>query len=590
MRFVALTSLQAALLAAFTASVILALYFLRHKRERVVISSVLLWRRVLENRLENSIFEKLRRLLSILLALLTGLLVAMAIARPEIDLLTGTARRVVIVLDTSPSMQARTTDGKTRWQHAVDRAGAILDAGAANTQFSIVDTSDQLAQPFTTDRTQLRRAIDGLRPATNQPQFPDIDDAAEDVYFITDGVARFSIPNGTASMSVFEAAPNVGVTAFEIRSVPAEAPTYEAYLEVGNFGSATRSIEITVTGSGGQRITRTAQLAAGGSYSEALDVSQFDGGGIRAAVHSDDDAFSVDDVAYAYLPVKRRTKTLLVTRGNKLVETALRLNPLVELNVTDPDGYTANGDFDAFVFDDYAPADPPPRPTLILGLQAVSWLPKSLGIVEKPVIESIRDAHPVLSAVSLEDVSVRSAPKIDAANLVVLATAKENNPLMVASEQPRWVMLTFDLQDSDFPYHPAFPLFIDNAIAWFGRDRLALRRSPGIVDVPIPMALVRTLDGRQVYSQGRADGTSFEATDPGLYVASAGNYRQYIAVNFTDRLRSGLNNSGVKDGSGFENSPAHQPLLRRELWFYLLSAALLLIGAEWITYHRRITL
>ena len=31
------------------------------------------------------------------------------------------------------------------------------------------------------------------------------------------------------------------------------------------------------------------------------------------------------------------------------------------------------------------------------------------------------------------------------------------------------------------------------------------------------------------------------------------------------------------------------PFLRRELWFYMLCAALLLIGAEWFTYHRRIT-
>src|SRR5262245_47893777 len=100
MRFLALTTSQAALLALITASVILALYFLKHKRERVVISSVLLWRKVIEKRLENSLFEKLRRLVSILIAVTTGLLVALAIARPQIDWLTGKTRLAVIVLDT----------------------------------------------------------------------------------------------------------------------------------------------------------------------------------------------------------------------------------------------------------------------------------------------------------------------------------------------------------------------------------------------------------------------------------------------------------------------------------------------------------
>ena len=125
MRFLALTNPQTLLLAALTASAILALYFLKHKRQRIVISSVLLWRKVIENRLENSIFEKLRRVLSIILALIIGLLVAMSIARPELDWLTGKARRAVIVLDTSPSMEARTSDGKTRWRHATERASRL---------------------------------------------------------------------------------------------------------------------------------------------------------------------------------------------------------------------------------------------------------------------------------------------------------------------------------------------------------------------------------------------------------------------------------------------------------------------------------
>src|SRR5262245_5151644 len=141
MRFLALTTLQSALLAAFTALTILALYFLKHKRRRVVISSVLLWRQAIENSLENSIFERLRRMLSIIVAVVTGLLVALAIARPEIDFLTGAARQALIILDTSPSMLTRTRDGKTRWQHAVERARALVDSGTVSTKFRIVDTT-----------------------------------------------------------------------------------------------------------------------------------------------------------------------------------------------------------------------------------------------------------------------------------------------------------------------------------------------------------------------------------------------------------------------------------------------------------------
>src|SRR5688572_24664266 len=118
MRVLGLTALQTFLMALATAGAIIALYFLKHRRRRIVISSALLWRRVLEKHLENSLFERLRRIISVIVAVAIGLLIALAIARPEIDFLTGKPQQTIIVLDTSPSMLTRTADGLSRWQHA----------------------------------------------------------------------------------------------------------------------------------------------------------------------------------------------------------------------------------------------------------------------------------------------------------------------------------------------------------------------------------------------------------------------------------------------------------------------------------------
>src|SRR6186713_316288 len=115
MRFLALSASQSAVLALLTTAVIVALYFLKHRRRRLVISSALLWKRVLAKHLENSLFERLRRIFSVLVAVVIGLLLAMAIAQPEIERLTGKSSRTVIVLDNSPTMQARRSDGRTRW-------------------------------------------------------------------------------------------------------------------------------------------------------------------------------------------------------------------------------------------------------------------------------------------------------------------------------------------------------------------------------------------------------------------------------------------------------------------------------------------
>jgi hypothetical protein len=61
-----------------------------------------------------------------------------------------------------------------------------------------------------------------------------------------------------------------------------------------------------------------------------------------------------------------------------------------------------------------------------------------------------------------------------------------------------------------------------------------------------------------------------------------------VAVNFANREFSDINNSRIRENGSTQ--AAGIPFLRHELWFYMLCAALLLIGAEWYTYHRRMTL
>src|SRR5215510_4548964 len=152
MTFLALTGLQAALLALVTAGAIVALYFLKLRHRRMVVASSLLWSRVLDERQSQSLWEKLRRLISILAAVLIGLLIALAVARPEVHWLTGGGEKTLLVLDTSPSMLARTRDGRTRWQHAVDVALGRVNASAPSSEFRVADTAGRIDAAATSDR------------------------------------------------------------------------------------------------------------------------------------------------------------------------------------------------------------------------------------------------------------------------------------------------------------------------------------------------------------------------------------------------------------------------------------------------------
>jgi hypothetical protein len=585
MTFLALTPLQAALLALFAAGTVIALYFLKLRHRRVFVSSSMLWRRVLDERQSHSLWEKLRKIISIAIAVTIALLIAMSLARPEIESLTGRNERVVIVLDTSPTMHTRAADGQTRWQHAVDRAKAVLGTGGPTTEFRVTDTSGIAASGFTTDRTEMRRFIDGMSPRSARPQFPNVNGVNTEVYFISDGVTIHDTPSAVKRISVFETANNVGITAFEIRSMPATPLGYEAYLEVQNYGKPA-DIAVTLSGTGGQRISKTLRLATEEVYKDVFDLSKFAGGGVRATIQSKDDALPLDDIAFGYLPVKRRTRTLLVTNGNNYLETLLKLDNYVELLVTDPANYRESANIDAYIFDRFAPVRPPARPALVVGVPGAAWLRPSLGEVQKPEISSWSEDHPVMQYVSVHDISIERASRVDATDLTVIASSKQT-PLIVASEKPKWLMLTFDLQSSDFPFHVGFPVFIENVLSWFSREQLALRHSPGTVEVPLANAQIRTIEGKTVPSEQQLGRTVFEATEPGLYAATQGDNRIHVAVNLANQTFSDVNRSVFKTD---RRAAAPQYWLRRELWFYMLLAAVALISVEWFTYHRRITL
>ena len=330
MSFLALTPLQTLLLATITAASVIAMYFLKLRHRRVLISSSILWRRVLDERQSHSLWEKLRKIISAAIAVTIALLIAMSLSRPEIASLTGKNERIVIVIDTSPTMNTQTGAGMTRWQRAVQEAKGLLDSGGPTTEFRVIDTSGATASAFTTDRNEVRRLIDQMSPKASDPQFPKVEGRDAQVYFVSDGVAIHSTPSFVRKISVFEAANNVGITAFEIRSVPSTPLGYEAYLEVQNFGQPAE-VGVTLSGTGGQRVNRTVRLGTGETFKDVFDLSDFAGGGVRAAVQTRDDALPLDDVAFAYLPIKRKTRTLLVTKGNHFLETALKLNNYVEL-------------------------------------------------------------------------------------------------------------------------------------------------------------------------------------------------------------------------------------------------------------------
>ena len=589
MIFLALTTTQVLLLTVLTAAAVVVLFFLKLRRRRVVVASSLLWRRVLDDSETSSLMEKLRRWISLAVALAIALLIALSLGRPQIEALSGQMRPIVIVVDSSPTMATRTSTGRTRWEAAVEQARRILENTNSPAGFLAADTSGRVQTPLTGDRAAISAALDRMRPFPGQLGFPDVPISGTDLYFISDGVAPLDVPVSAHSVSVFEPADNVGITAFEVQVDPTSPSGYRAHLEVSNYSEEDKNVRILMSGAGGGRATRAISIQTGGAWKSQFDMSQFDGGGIRVSVQADGDALAIDDTAFAYLPMRTRARVILVTRATGgYLETLLRLSPGVNLSVVRPEDFRETTTSDVYTFEGLAPGVEPAKPSLVFGAANVGWLPRPVRTVQEPRVASWDSDHPIMPFVQLHDLKIERAGQIEAGDATVVASSEEG-PLIVAMDGPRKrVLVTFDLESSDFALHLGFPVFVQNVLRWFSGEALAQRTGLGVIEFPVETSSVTRLDGSELGTESRFGRTVVEMTEPDLLAATDSGRRVRVAANLTDRRSSDVNRSSFAPGGGV--GALTLPALSNELWFYMLFLALVLVAAEWWTYHRRITL
>ena len=179
----------------------------------------------------------------------------------------------------------------------------------------VADTAGRVLSPLTQDRNEISLAIELMRPFGTLGQFPAIPAEDATVYFVSDGVTPLELPESVTPISVFESADNVGITAFDVQVDPTSQSGYMAYLEVVNYSDEAKDTRVLLSGVGSQRLTQDLRLNSGETWSISLDLTDFQGGGMRVSVQAPGDAFALDDVAFGYLPTPTNNQVTLVTNA-----------------------------------------------------------------------------------------------------------------------------------------------------------------------------------------------------------------------------------------------------------------------------------
>jgi Ca-activated chloride channel family protein len=587
-----ITPMLAAAVLIATLAAVVALYLLRPPARRLLVSSILVWQRLLRTSRRRD--ERWRWWLSLALAGAIAALVAAALIWTVIPAGGTGAQRLLIVIDNSPTMGTRTTDGSTRFEQAKAQARALIGAQPAAAQILLSDTMRRIALPaFETPAAAIDR-LQSLSLGTGSDVRPvgAASSGRATLHVFTDGVLLREFPEQAQIHSVFEPVENVGITRFEIRPLPLQPGRYQAFVEVENAGGSAKEVGIATTDRLGTRPVGRVLLPAQGRLAQAFDISATGSGPIRVALSAPGDGFALDDVVYGFLPQRRALRVILVTESNAYLEKSLSAQPGVRLSVVAPARFTDTGEADVYVFDRYAPSHRPSAPALLIRPGRAGWLPRFGPEVIEPRVASWEGSHPLLQHLSLRDLHVQSARPVrfDSPELKVLLRSARNEALIAVDEhEPRRLLVAFALAESNFALHADFPVFLSNAVSWLTSLSLIANRPLGLVELPLKDAKVLAMDGTEIPVRRAADAIRFEAAAPGVYSALSDLGRTLVTVNLLDSKITQVNRSVLQPSAG-DTSRDSAPAGAFDGWLALILAALALLIIEWCTYQRRLTI
>jgi hypothetical protein len=593
--FLALTPRASYALLACVALVIVLMYWLKPRPLRVKVASNRAWRALARSR--QPVVDRWRWWLSLLLALATGLSIALALTGPQVSALGGIARRVVLVMDDSPSMLARGQDGIRRWDHAVERARRIVSSSGLGGQVMVLDTLGRTDTPEWVAPEAALATLRQLAPGTSgiarMPILPNGEHVQ--AYLLTDGVARLDVPERMALESVFTPTDNVAITAFDAKPSLRDPMHYQALIQVFNASLSQQRVLLKLTGANQFSIERDLDIPAGSSINQTVDVTDYPAGVLRAEVRGSSDRFGLDNVAYAVVAPHRARRVLLVTAGNRYLERSLGRLPGIALTVVKPSQYHVSSRYDVNVFDRFAPPQAPEQGALLFRPPPAIWLPEVARTTRNPVITRWHASHPLAANVPWRSVHIERATLAkrstrDTQTDVVLASNGDEAVLIAAGGAgSRWIAVGFALDDSNFAMQSAFPVFLGSALSWLTEGAATLSRGLGSVEIALAGAKVTGPDGNAVAAVSIPGATIFDAARPGVFTVANETSAIRVVANVTDPQFSDVNRSRFAGAAGAGAPTVSRARLNFEPWVLLLLFAVALLALEWLAYVRHRT-
>jgi Ca-activated chloride channel homolog len=598
---------------AATIPVVILFYLLKRKRVVKLVSSTLLWQKFLAETQANAPFQRLRHNWLLLLQLLLLALAIFALSRPFFAGDSQSAPLQVVILDASASMQS-TDEKPSRFEKARGEALKWAEGLTNQNEMLILQAAAnvEVKQSRTSNKTELRRALEScaatdstthLKEALKIAETLTRDQAGAEIHLFSDGAVGDLSEFENKGMRVIyhrvgQGVENLGIIALDVRSNPEDASQRAIYTSVQNFSTNGYEAELELKFENQVLEVRPLKFVPGETLPQVFFASQTKDGIFTVNLKVKDD-LAADNQAAMFSQLPQPVKVLLVSRGNRFLEKALRAAANVELSSAQELTDSA-ATFDLVVLDDVFPTTWPKGNMLAIHIANTNWF-DAISKTENPAIVDWKNTHPLLRYVNFDNVQISETLAVKTPTWAVSLVDAQQTPLVLAGELARQkiVWVGFDSLQSTWPLRISFPIFIANAVEFLNpasakNSQLFVRAGE-----PFRFALAQNTSGAKIIlPDGNSKDLQIDPTAREIVfgeTAKQGTYRLHVGtneavfcVNLLDAAESNIKPRDELQLGKYAKVEA--TILRRanmELWRWIAAVALAVLMFEWWFYHRR---
>lgn len=609
--------------------VVIALHFLRLRRQLHLVPSIMLWRTGVEDQKANVPFQRLRNILLPILQSLFLLIVIISVARPTIRIPTIIQGKIIFMIDNSASMLSEES-GQTRLDIAKKEVLKVLDEITASGGVMIMttqSTAQYIQQPFTTDQDKLKQAVENISQTHVAVKSTGVFDYAtryldspqDRIYYVSDSFEDLPvIPTTIEKIVVGEKADNIGIIQFGVERIDDQ---YTILAVIQNWTDTNKEIDTQIEVEGGSVIAEKPVSISAGNHKSviySINADGLSGRSIRLNLINTDDDFEVDNSVWAILNEVKPFKILLTSNRNPSLLKALLRNygNHVELQTISTDEFHGTINTDLIIFDgnisieDHLLHGMGTKNIIFINSKRLFPLKveNDYEIVRTPVtITSENKTHPFMQDISIVGLTIKESIKRELPlwGESLIESDQAGLVWIGMKEDSRYLVFEFDAFNTDvssFPLNiPDGPLMFYRCLEWLesnSRSIKSITYGKGLNDsfrtgeqIKISYSIGQDTDLHLEKPDGSSvtlSETVFRQTDQvGVYtIFSDGSQLGRFAVNLLDETESSLKHSKTEDGSQEITSTVQLQPIEKEIWQWTALFAICLLLFEWFIYHR----